>query len=356
METEHYGKLPDGGEVTRYTLRNSCGSMVRVLSLGCILESIQLGNRDGKIEDITLGYDRLEDWLENRNYFGAVVGRIAGRIGGAKFPLEGREVQLAVNRKTENESCHIHGGEVGLSRRLWEGRPVKTGEGEGVRLSYHSPDGEEGYPGNVDFEVLYILTESNALRIEMKATTDCATPVNPANHAYWNLSGDPARPVLDHEVTLPGPEILEIGESMIPTGRRLNVRETPFDFSKPTAIGARIDRDHVQLQRAGGYDHYWILPEQEDESMIRMAARVREPVSGRVMELLTNQPGVVFYTGNFLGEGGPFKGGAKYPRRGGLCLETQGYPDAPNHPEFPGCILRPGEKYNHIMVYQFSTD
>ncbi len=354
METMTCGTLADGQEVRRFELANGSGLKARILEFGGILESLEAPDREGKSADVTLGQRDFSGWVENAGYFNAIVGRFAGRIDKGRFPLDGTIYQLAVNRVTEHGDCHLHGGEVGLSMRVWKGEGFSQKGGEGVRLRYFSPAGEEGYPGNVDMEVTYLLTEANEFHIQMRAETDAATPLNLASHTYWNLSGDPTTTVLDHEVELAATQFLEIGDSVVPTGAILEVEGTPFDFRKGRPVGQRIEEDHLQLRRGNGYDHYFIFG--DGDSSIRPAAVVRDPKSGRILELSTNQAGTVFYTGNFLGEPGTFKGVDRYRKHNGLCLETQGYPDAPNHPHFPSCILRPGMIYRHDMVHRFTTD
>lgn len=353
MEISTFGSLPDGQSVRAFRLSCPAGVTVNILELGCIVESVQVPDRNGEPGEITLGYADLEGWLENRNYFGAIIGRVGGRISEARFSLDGKAYELAANRVTDKERCHIHGGEMGLTRRLWKGEAIEGDGYRGVKLHYLSPDGEEGYPGNLSLVTTYTLRDDGELWIDMEAETDAPTPVNLANHTYWNLSGDPRRSIEDHILQLQGDRVLEIGEDLISTGRILPVEGTPLDFRQAHRIGARIDEDHPLLKNAGGYDHYWVFPEREG---VFHVSRVEEPRSGRRMDLFTNQPGVVLYTGNFLGpQPAAYRDGISYGRRAGFCLETQGYPDAPNQSDFPSCTLRPGSRYSHRMVLRFTV-
>lgn len=350
MEIEIAGNLPDGREVKRFILSNSQGMTAEILEYGCILQSLKAPDRNGVFEDVTLGHQHLEDWLENAGYFNAVVGRFAGRIGEGKLRIQDRDYSLPVNHFTEAGDSHLHGGECGLTKRLWTGEALD--DGEGVRLTYHSPDGEEGYPGNLEVIATYELQEDNTLVLTMEGEVDALSILNMASHTYWNLSGDPTTDILDHELTLNADEFLELDASIVPTGTLLKVENTPFDFRRPTPVGLRIQENHEQLKLAGGYDHYWIFGASEG---IREVARVKDPKSGRVLELETNQPGVVCYTGNHLGKPGRFKKVDQYRPHSGLCLETQNYPDAPSHGHFPSCLLSPGEKYHHVMIHRFLT-
>ena len=351
MEIEIAGTLPDGRKVKRFLLSNSQGMTAEILEYGCILQSLKAPDRNGVYEDVTLGHQHLEDWLGNPGYFNAVVGRFAGRIGKGHLRIQDQEYALPVNHFTEAGDSHLHGGERGLTKRLWKGEALE--DGEGVGLTYHSPDGEEGYPGNLEVTATYELREDNALVLTMQGEVDAPSILNMASHTYWNLSGDPGTDILDHELTLNADEFLELGASIVPTGAILQVDNTPFDFRQPTPVGLRIQEDHEQLKLAGGYDHYWIFGESKSS---RQVARFKDPKSGRVLELETNQPGVVCYTGNHLGKPGRFKQVDQYRPHSGLCLETQNYPDAPSHAHFPSCLLAPGERYHHVMVHRFLTE
>ncbi len=350
-----YGTLPDGRGAKIWTLTNASGMEAKVTEYGAILVSLKVPDKDGTLADVTHGYDTLEGWLTNRSYFGATVGRFGNRIAYGKFTLDGTEYALATNNDPGGIPCAIHGGVEGFSKKLWKGEGF-SGEGAcGVRLAYTSPDGEEGYPGELDVEVVYTLTDRNELVWEATAKAKAPTVVNLVHHTYWNLSGDPETSINDHELTLYASHYLPTNAGLIPTGELAPVAGTPLDFLEPTVIGKRIDADHEALKRAGGYDHAWILDGARDGELAR-AARLRDPKSGRVMTVSTNQPAVQFYAGNFLDGTTVGKGGVKYGRRTALCLETENWPDAPNHPKAPSAVLRPGETYHHKMVHTFFAE
>ena len=339
-EKAAYGKLPDGREADLYTLTNSRGMRVRLTNYGAITVSVEVPDRDGKLADVTLGFDAFDDWLGNASHFGATIGRYANRIANGRFTLDGKEYVLATN----NGPNHIHGGVVGFDKVLWQGQPVRRPGAIGVQFTYLSKDGEEGYPGNLNVTAVYTLSERNEYKAEFTATTDKPTIVNLANHTYWNLTGDPSGDVLGHVVMLTADRYTPVDEGLIPTGELAPVAGTPMDFTKPMTIGSRI------AQVPGGYDHNYVLRNQGGQ--VALAARVEEPTTGRVMEIWTDQPGVQFYTGNFL-NGAKGKGGVAYNRHAGFCLETQHYPDSPNRPQFPSVVLRPGQTYRHVMVHRF---
>jgi len=344
VEKAPYGKLPDGRQVDIFTLTNSGGMKVKLTNYGAITVSLEVPDADGNLADVTLGHDTLEGWLGSTSYFGATVGRYANRIAKGKFALDGKTYTLAIN----NGENHLHGGIKGFNKVLWDAAPFE-GEGNvGVTFTYLSKDGEEGYPGNLKVTAAYSLDEQNAFRVEFSATTDKPTIVNLAHHTYWNLAGPAAGDVLGHELMLAADKYTPVDAGLIPTGELKDVKGTPMDFTTPTAIGARID------QVEGGYDHNFVLRNQ-DSSKIALAARVLEPKSGRVMEIHTDQPGIQFYSGNFLDGTVTGKGGVAYKKHGGFCLETQHYPDSPNQPDFPPVVLRPGETYRHTMIHTFST-
>lgn len=345
IREQRYGTLPDGRPVDLLEIVNAQGLRARVTNYGAILVSLEVPDRDGCLADITLGYDSLENWLINPNYFGTTVGRFANRIAGGKFSLNGRVYVLAAN---EGGRCHLHGGHVGFDKMLWQTRVV---DGRTVEFSRRSPDGEEGYPGNLDVVVAYTLSDDNELIWSARATTDADTPVNVVHHTYWNLSGKPGTSVHGHELMLDAPFYLPTNDG-IPTGEIAPVAGTPLDFTEPHRIGERIEDEFPQLRARSGYDHCWVFRESPE---LRRTGRLSDPESGRCMEIWTDQPGVQVYAGNFIDGSLPGKGGVSYPKRSGVCLETQRFPDSPNQPGFPSCILRPGDVYRHTLVHKFSV-
>ncbi|MEN8772314.1 MAG: aldose epimerase family protein [Akkermansiaceae bacterium] len=341
METAPYGTTKDGQTVRLFTLTNSSGVEVQLCEYGAIVASVKTPDRNGKFANITLGKDSLEGWLENPDYLGATVGRYGNRIAKGTFSIDGKDYELATNNDPGGIPCHLHGGSKGFSHVLWNGQPVIRPKAIGVCFTYYSDSGEEGYPGNLTTHVTYWLTEDNELIFEATAKADAPTPVNLINHTYWNLSGKPSKTILDHELQLHAEQFLPTSAGLIPTGKKEPVQGSPMDFTKPTKIGKRIKDNFEHLKFGNGYDHCWVIREGEELSP---AAVVHDPHSGRVLEVETNQPGVQFYSGNFLPH--------KYT---GLCLETQAFPDSPNQPDFPDTILRPGETYTHTCVFKFST-
>lgn len=343
---EVYGKLDDGSEVKIFTFTNKNGMVAKVTEYGAILTSLEVPDKDGKVKDVTHGYDDLAGWLTNTSYFGATVGRYGNRIAAGKFSIGDEEYTLVVN----NEPNHLHGGTKGFDKVLWKGEAIE----DGVKLTYTSADGEEGYPGNLVVTVTYTLNDENELKWLCTATTDKATPVNIVQHAYWNLSGDPTTEINDHLLTIPAKHFLPTDQGMIPDGTLGEVVDTPFDFNSPTVIGARIDaEDSLPLQLGKGYDHCWVV----DGEGMRHAATLQDPKTGRTMKLSSDQVGVQFYGGNFLDGTASGKGGVMYKHRTACCLETQVFPDSPNkqdNPAFSDCILKPGETYTHTMVSKFS--
>ena len=349
IEVESFGSTPDGQSVRLYKLTNGKGLKAAVMTYGAIVVSLEVPDKNGKLDDIVLGYDNLQEYIKNSPYFGAIVGRYGNRIAKGRFTLDGVEYnKLAIN----NGENHLHGGLKGFDKVVWDDEPVWRPNGVGVKLRYLSKDGEEGYPGNLQAAVTYILTNANELRIEYEATTDKATPVNLTHHGYFNLTGG-ERDILGHVLALNADEFTPVDKGLIPTGERPSVKGTPMDFLKPVAIGARINQDYEQLRFGGGYDHNWIL-KREGKGMT-VAARVYEPTTGRLMEVFTTEPGIQFYSGNFLDGTITGKENKVYKHRWGFCLETQHYPDSPNHAHFPSTILRPGEVYTTTTVYRFST-
>lgn len=354
MEREVYGTLPDGREAGIFTLRNADGLVAKVTEYGAILVSLEVPDRDGRTADVTLGYDTLDGWLTNSSYFGSTVGRYGNRIADGKFTLDGQTHTLATNNAPGGIPCHLHGGVKGFDKVLWKGTPVEKPGACGVQFTYVSKDGEEGYPGALQARVTYWLTSDNELVWEAEATTDKATPVNIVHHSYWNLTGDPRRTITDHLLTLEADRYLPTTAGLIPTGELAPVAGTPMDFTKPMRIGERIDADFEALKLGGGYDHCWVL--NSGGGRLARAARLEDPATGRVMEIFTDQPGIQFYSGNFLDGSVRGKDGLAYAYRTGLCLETQVFPNSPNEAGFPDAILRPGETYRHRMAHKFTTN
>lgn len=349
VQKETFGKTPDGRKVELYTLTNANGLKAGIMTYGAIVLSLEVPDRNGKLADITLGFDTLDEYLKGHPYFGAIVGRYGNRIGKGKFTLNGIEYQLATN----NGPNHLHGGIKGFDKVVWDAEPVTEKDAVGVKLSYLSKDGEEGYPGNLSCTVIYTLTNNDELRISYEATTDKPTPVNLTHHSYFNLAGHGTGDILGHELMLNADRFTPVDEGLIPTGELRSVKGTPMDFTKPTAIGARVNQEDQQLKYGLGYDHNFVL--KGGGGSLALAARVYEPTSGRVMEIYTSQPGIQFYSGNFLDGTNVGKGGKVYKHRYGFCLETQHFPDSPNKPEFPSVILNPGDKYTHVTVHKFYT-
>ena len=339
---EPFGTLPDGTAVELFTLTNSKGLKARLMTYGAILVSLEVPDRDGRLGDVVLGYDSLEAYVKNNPYFGAIVGRYGNRIAKGKFTLDGATYTLATN----DGANHLHGGRKGFDKVVWKADPIRTAEAVGVRFSYLSKDGEEGYPGNLSVAVEYTLNEANELAISYGATTDKATPVNLTHHTYWNLNGAKGD-VLGQTLELAADRFTVVDKGLIPTGALAPVKGTAMDFTAPMEIGARI------AQVEGGYDHNYVL--NRAPSGLALAARLADPSSGRVMEIRTTEPAIQFYSGNFLDGTITGKGGIVYKTHYGLCLETQHYPDSPNHPDFPSTILRPGRTLRSLTVHRFST-
>jgi aldose 1-epimerase len=345
-----FGVTPDGQQVSIYTLTNSNGVEARVINYGGIVTSLRVPDRDGNLEDVVLGFDSLDGYVQEHPYFGAIIGRYGNRIRGGQFALEGETYRLPVN----NGPNSLHGGEKGFDKVVWTAEPFQNERGQGLVLTYTSPDGHQGYPGTLQARVTYTLTDSNELIFDYLATTDKATPVNLTQHTYFNLAGDGSGSILNHEMMLNASRFTPVDSTLIPTGELRSVQGTPFDFRQPTPLGARIGQEEEQLRFGLGYDHNFVIDRAEGDSLT-LAARVYEPTSGRVMEVLTTEPGVQLYTGNFLDGSLTGKEGTVYEHRTGFCLETQHFPDSPNQPSFPSTILRPGEEYRSTTVYRFST-
>ncbi len=350
VKKESYGTTGNGEAVDLYTLTNANGIEVRAITYGGIIASLKVPDKNGKFDDVVIGHDNLESYLTKSRYFGALVGRYGNRIGNAKFTLDGVEYKLAVN----NGPNHLHGGLKGFDKVVWQAESFDNPDGVGIVFTYTSKDGEEGYPGNLNAKVTYTLTALDELILDYHATTDKATPLNLTQHTYFNLAGDGKGDILGHEVMLNADHFTPVDKTMIPTGEIRPITGTPMDFTKPTAIGARIDQEDEQLGFAGGYDHNFVINQEEGQGP-SLVARVHEPTTGRVMEVYSTEPGVQFYSGNFLDGSITGKSGHVYARRTGFCLETQHYPDSPNKPEFPSSILKPGETYESRTIYKFST-
>jgi aldose 1-epimerase len=344
-----FGALPGGAEARLFTLDNGRGMRATVTDYGGIVTSLIVPDRAGHGADVVLGYDSLEAYLRASPYFGAIVGRYANRIAHARFTLDGTTYTLAAN----DHGNSLHGGLVGFDKRLWQAEPFHDSAQAGVRLHLVSADGDEGYPGRLDVVVTYAVTDSNELRLTYLATTDKPTVLNLSHHGYWNLAGHASGDILGAELMLAADSFTPVDSLLIPTGAVRSVAGTPLDFRTPTAIGARIGQDDEQLRFGKGYDHNWVVD--GAAGTLRLAARVRDPGSGRVMEVLTTEPGIQFYSGNFLDGTNIGKGGTAYRHRAGFCLETQHYPDSPNHPSFPPTVLRPGQEYRSTTVYRFSS-
>jgi aldose 1-epimerase len=349
VQRSRFGETRDGRPVERFTLRGAGGVEVRVLSYGAILQSVLAPDLQGRLADVVLGFDDIAGYERDTQYIGAVVGRYANRIAGGSFVLDGRKYTLATN----DGPNHLHGGEHGFGKVLWDASPFRTGSTVGVVLRYLSPDGEEGYPGNLEVQVTYALSADNALSVEYRAATDRVTPLNLTQHSYFNLAGHGAGTILDHELSLQASRYTPVDETSIPTGELAPVAGTPFDFRAPERIGARINHDDEQLRITGGYDHNFVLDRADGSPA--PAARALEPGSGRVLEVLTTEPGLQFYSGNSLKEETLGKDGRMYGPRAAFCLETQHFPDSPNRPEFPSTIVWPGETWESRTVFRFAT-
>jgi aldose 1-epimerase len=337
-----FGKLPDGRSIDRITLTNSSGMQVQAITWGAIITSIRVPDRNGKLDDVVLGYDTLDPYVRNPSYFGAIVGRYANRVANGKFTLDGKEYTLATN----NRPNHLHGGTKGFDKQVWDAKV----SGSTVSFTYRSADGEEGFPGTVNTTVSYTLTDKNELIVEYRATTDKATPFNLSQHSYFNLTGA-SRDVLDHDVTIFADRFTPTDTTLIPTGEQASVGGTPFDFRKPEKIGARINDNYPQLRQASGYDHNYVINRQG--AGLVPAARVVEPTTGRTLEVSTTEPGMQFYTANTLNAVG--KAGRTYQKYFAFCLETEHYPDSPNKPQFPSSIIRPGTEFSSKTVFTFGV-
>lgn len=346
---EAFGQTADGQKVDLYTLTNTKGMEAKITTYGATLVSLKVPDRKNQFNDVVLGLSTLDEYFKGTAYLGAIVGRYGNRIAKGRFTLDGVEYKLAVN----NGENHLHGGIKGFDKVVWNAREMRTKNGPALVLSYLSKDGEEGYPGNLKVTVTYTITNRNELRIDYSASTDKDTVINLTHHSYFNLAGEGNGDILTHRVTINASRFVPTDEGSIPTGELRNVRGTPFDFTSPTAIGARINQPDQQLQFGKGYDHTWVINGRM--GVLRQAATAYEPTTGRFMEVWTTEPGVQFYTGNFLDGSLTGRSGKPYQYRFGFCFETQHYPDSPNHPTFPTTTLKKGTTYHSTTIYRFST-
>ena len=348
VKKQAYGKMPDGSAVELYTLTNAKGMQAGIITYGGTVVSLTAPDRNGKYADVVLGMDDLAGYMKTTAFFGAIIGRYGNRIGHAQFSLDGRVYKLPANDGPNT----LHGGPAGFDKRVWSAVPGTSADGQTLELTYISQEGEAGFPGTLTSKVVYTLTAKNELKIDYTATTDKPTVVNLTNHSYFNLAGAGEGDILTHEVMIDAASFTPVDSTLIPTGELRPVAGTPFDFTKPTAVGARIEANDEQIKFGKGYDHNWVL--NKGAGGLTKAAEVHETRSGRVMEVWTTEPGLQFYTGNFLD--GTLQGkGKTYVRRGALCMETQHYPDSPNQPSFPSTELKPGATYHTTTVYRFSA-
>ena len=350
IECKAYGKTPDGQKVSIYNLKNKRGAEAEIINYGGIVVCLKVPDRDGVMGDVVLGYDHLKDYVKSSPYFGALIGRYGNRIAKGRFELDGKTYQLATN----DGPNALHGGVKGFDKVVWEAKPLLTKVGPALELTYVSKDGEEGYPGRLSVKAVYTLTQENELRLDFTAATDRETIVNLTHHSYFNLAGAGNGDILKHIVTIPADKFTPVDKALIPTGELCPVNGTPFDFREPMAIGARIADSHEQVQIGKtGYDHNWVIDKAPGK--LGRVAKVYEPTSGRVMEVLSTEPGLQFYSGNFLDGSNVGKGGKAYHFRTGFCMEPQHFPDSPNHANFPSVVLKPGEVYKNTIIYRFST-
>ncbi|HUD49679.1 MAG TPA: aldose epimerase family protein [Candidatus Baltobacteraceae bacterium] len=347
IDKQPFGTMATGEPVDIYTLRNDNGAEARIMTYGGIVVSLKMPDKNGHFDDVVLGYDNLDSYVKNSPYFGALVGRYGNRIAGAKFTLDGTTYTLAANDGPNT----LHGGLKGFDKRIWSAHASESTNGPQLVLHYLSKDGEEGFPGNLDVTATFTLMHDNALRLEYTATTDKDTVVNLTHHGYFNLAGK--GDILSHVVMIPADRFTPVDSTLIPTGVLQPVENTPFDFRTPTAIGARIEQDDEQLKFGKGYDHNWVINKNTGE--LGLMARVTEPTTGRVMEVWSTEPGLQFYSGNFLDGTITGKGGQIYGHRDAFCMEPQHFPDSPNKPQFPTTELKPGEVYHNTIIYKFST-
>jgi len=347
-----FGRMPDGTAIDLFTLTNGHGIELRTIPYGAVIVSISVPDRAGRLDDVVLGFDTLDDYLTKSRYFGAVVGRYANRIAKGRFVLDGTTYQLAIN----NGPSHLHGGIKGFDKVVWHAEPIERDGNVSVVYTYASGDGEEGYPGALSVRVIYTLTAANEITVEYDAKTDKPTIVNLTQHTYFNLAGDGTGEILGHQLTIDADRFTPIDDTLIPTGELAPVEGTPFDFRKPMPIGARIDGDHEQLRNAKGYNHDFVINRPaNDPSAFVHAARLVDPTTGRTLDVSTTQPGMQFYSGNFLDGSVVGKRGRRYNHRYGLCLETQHFPDSPNHANFPSTVVRPGQPFRSKTTFAFGV-
>ncbi|MTI31250.1 aldose epimerase family protein [Xanthovirga aplysinae] len=349
FQPQSFGKLQDGRETLLYTLSNKQGMEVKISNYGGVIVSIKVKAKNGDFKDVVLGYDSVSGYEKDNYFIGTLVGRFANRIAKGKFTLNGKSYTLAQN----NGENHLHGGPGGFHRALWETEAFQSDEGKGLKLSYFSKDGEEGYPGNLKIAVSYFLAEDNSLSVTYWATSDQPTVINFTQHSYFNLSGDPQNKILNHQLMINADSFLPTDSTAIPTGERRNVKGTSFDFLNPQTVGSRIEHDDEQLKIGSGYDHCWVLNKEGNE--LSLAATLCEPESGCFMEVFTTEPGVQFYAGNFLDDAMIGKKGQVCGKRSALCLETQHFPDSPNRPDFPSVVLNPEKEFKSTTIFKFST-
>lgn len=351
INSQNWGQTPDGTPVKLYTLTNANGLTAKITNYGAIVTEMHTPDRDGQMADIVLGFDNIEGYTAGHPYFGSIVGRCANRIALGKFKLDAKQYSLATN----NDPNHLHGGDIGFDKQVWDAKPIKTAIGPALALVLFSPDGQEGYPGNLTTTVTYTLTNNDELRVDMTATTDAPTIINIAHHTYWNLGGHDSGDILGHEMTFNADAYTPVDSTLIPTGKIAKVAGTPFDFRKPKTIGKDFAQLPAKGDDPGGYDHNIVLREGEPDQLIH-AVTAHNPATGRSLSISTDQPGIQFYTGNFLDSTNTGKGGAVYHKNNAFCLETQHFPDSINQPNFASVVLRPGETYKHTMVHAFSAD
>jgi aldose 1-epimerase len=350
IEKNNYGATKEGVQVDLFTMRNNHGMEVDIITYGGRITKLSVPDKNGNFSNVVLGFDNLGQYEKDNPYFGALVGRYGNRIANAKFSLNGTEYSLAANNGPNN----LHGGIKGFDKVVWNVEEVKDGNPASIKLSYLSKDMEEGFPGNLITHVTYTLTDENTLQVQYEATTDKPTIVNLTQHTYFNLTGDFSKTILEHELTMNANQLVPVNDKLIPTGDLIDVAGTPFDFRSAKVIGHEIDADNDQIIKGGGYDHCWVLNDQN--TRLRKVATLHDFETGRIMEVATTEPGVQLYTGNFLDGTLPIPGGGTYAKRSGLCLETQHYPDTPNQPDFPTVSLNPGEKYSTITSFTFTTE